>query len=71
MKQYIVDAFTSKPFSGNPAAVCVMDRPLPDESMRNLAMENNLAQPSSSRNVTDDTPSLQRPPSGRAPTTRL
>jgi len=24
MKQYIVDAFTDKPFSGNPAAVCVM-----------------------------------------------
>ncbi|SEA94424.1 Phenazine biosynthesis-like protein [Oribacterium sp. KHPX15] len=24
MKQYIVDAFTNKPFSGNPAAVCVM-----------------------------------------------
>ena len=44
MKQYIVDAFTSKPFSGNPAAVCVMDRPLPDESMRNLAMENNLSE---------------------------
>ena len=44
MKQYIVDAFTSKPFSGNPAAVCVTDRPLPDESMRNLAMENNLSE---------------------------
>ncbi|MBQ4302965.1 MAG: PhzF family phenazine biosynthesis protein, partial [Lachnospiraceae bacterium] len=25
MKQYIVDAFTDRPFSGNPAAVCVMD----------------------------------------------
>lgn len=25
MKQYIVDAFTDKPFSGNPAAVCAMD----------------------------------------------
>ena len=25
MKQYIVDAFTNKPFSGNPAAVCVME----------------------------------------------
>ncbi|MBQ3860199.1 MAG: PhzF family phenazine biosynthesis protein, partial [Clostridia bacterium] len=44
MKQYIVDAFTSKPFSGNPAAVCVTDRPLPDEFMRNLAMENNLSE---------------------------
>ncbi|MBE6725680.1 MAG: PhzF family phenazine biosynthesis protein, partial [Ruminococcaceae bacterium] len=44
MKQYIVDAFTSKLFSGNPAAVCVTDRPLPDEFMRNLAMENNLSE---------------------------
>jgi len=26
MKQYIVDAFTDKPFSDNPAAVCVMDK---------------------------------------------
>jgi predicted PhzF superfamily epimerase YddE/YHI9 len=32
MKQYIVDAFTSKPFSGNPAAVCVMDKS-DDENM--------------------------------------
>ncbi len=44
MKQYIVDAFTSKPFSGNPAAVCVTDRPLSGEFMRNLAMENNLSE---------------------------
>ena len=44
MKQYIVDAFTSKPFSGNPAAVCVTDYSLSDEFMRNLAMENNLSE---------------------------
>ncbi|MDO4482241.1 MAG: PhzF family phenazine biosynthesis protein [Bacillota bacterium] len=25
MKQYIVDAFTSEPFPGNPEAVCVME----------------------------------------------
>ena len=44
MKQYIVDAFTAVPFSGNPAAVCVPDRPLTDEDMRKLAMENNLSE---------------------------
>lgn len=44
MKQYIVDAFTNKPFSGNPAAVCVMDKWLSDESMMKLAMENNLSE---------------------------
>lgn len=44
MKQYIVDAFTSKPFSGNPAAVCVMDRWPSEASMMKLAMENNLSE---------------------------
>ncbi|MBQ6312614.1 MAG: PhzF family phenazine biosynthesis protein [Lachnospiraceae bacterium] len=44
MKQYIVDAFTSEPFSGNPAAVCVMDSWPPEKSMMKLAMENNLSE---------------------------
>ena len=44
MKQYIVDAFTDKPFSGNPAAVCVMDHWPSESSMMNLAMENNLSE---------------------------
>ena len=44
MKQYIVDAFTDKPFSGNPAAVCVMAEWPSDESMMKLAMENNLSE---------------------------
>lgn len=44
MKQYIVDAFAGKPFSGNPAAVCVMDSWPPEAFMMNLAMENNLSE---------------------------
>ena len=44
LKQFIVDAFTDRPFSGNPAAVCVMDHWPPDASMRKLAMENNLSE---------------------------
>ena len=44
MKQYIVDAFTSKPFSGNPAAVCVMESWPSEESMMKLARENNLSE---------------------------
>ena len=31
MKQYVVDAFTDKVFSGNPAAVCVLDEPISEE----------------------------------------
>lgn len=44
MKQYIVDAFTDRPFHGNPAAVCVLDRWLSDETMQAIAAENNLAE---------------------------
>lgn len=44
MKQYIVDAFTNEPFSGNPAAVCVMEHWPSEESMMKLAMENNLSE---------------------------
>lgn len=44
MRQYIVDAFTSEPFSGNPAAVCVMDRWPSEAFMKHLAGENNLSE---------------------------
>ena len=44
MKQYIVDAFTDKPYAGNPAAVCLVDRPLTDAQMQRIAAENNLAE---------------------------
>lgn len=44
MKQYIADAFTNKVFSGNPAAVCVMDGWLDDKVMMQIAAENNLSE---------------------------
>jgi len=39
-----VDAFTSRPFAGNPAAVCVLDGPRADGWMRAVAREMNLAE---------------------------
>ena len=39
-----VDAFTNKAFGGNPAAVVPLDAWLPDETMHNLAQENNLSE---------------------------
>jgi PhzF family phenazine biosynthesis protein len=39
-----VDAFTSKLFGGNPAAVCPLDEWLPDALMQQIAAENNLAE---------------------------
>lgn len=44
MRQYIVDAFTERPFSGNPAAVCVLPAWPEAGWMRNMAMENNLSE---------------------------
>lgn len=39
-----VDAFTNKPFGGNPAAVVPLEEWLSDETMLNIAAENNLAE---------------------------
>lgn len=39
-----VDAFTNKPFGGNPAAVCIMDAPADETWMQNVAMEMNLSE---------------------------
>lgn len=39
-----VDAFTNKPFAGNPAAVCVLPQAAPDEWMRHVAREMNLSE---------------------------
>jgi PhzF family phenazine biosynthesis protein len=40
----VVDAFADRPFSGNPAGVCVLSEPAPDEWMRLVAREMNLAE---------------------------
>ena len=42
MKYYVVDAFTDVRFKGNPAGVCVLNEWLSDETMQNIAAENNL-----------------------------
>ncbi|MBR6983563.1 MAG: PhzF family phenazine biosynthesis isomerase [Ruminococcus sp.] len=44
MKQYIVDAFTDKIFSGNPAAVCVLEDFPSEDIMQNITAENNLSE---------------------------
>lgn len=41
---YQIDAFTSKVFRGNPAAVVPLTEWLPDDVMQNIAAENNLAE---------------------------
>lgn len=41
---YQLDAFADRPFSGNPAAVCVLEQWLPVERMQAIAEENNLSE---------------------------
>jgi len=41
---YQVDAFTSRTFGGNPAAVCPLSEWLPEAAMQAIAAENNLAE---------------------------
>ena len=40
----IVDAFADRPFSGNPAAVCLLGAPAPEAWMQALAGEMNLSE---------------------------
>lgn len=44
MKQYVVDAFSENVFGGNPAAICVMESWLDEETMMNITRENNLSE---------------------------
>ncbi len=39
-----VDAFTSKAFAGNPAAICVLSAPAEEAWMKNVAREMNLSE---------------------------
>jgi predicted PhzF superfamily epimerase YddE/YHI9 len=44
LKQWHVDAFSERPFGGNPAAVVPLESWLPDATMQAIAAENNLSE---------------------------
>ena len=44
LRLYQIDAFASRAFAGNPAAVVPLDRWLPDATMQAIAAENNLSE---------------------------
>ena len=48
-----VDAFTNKSFSGNPAAVCLLDDKKDDVWMQSVAMEMNLSETAFVRRLND------------------
>lgn len=44
MRVFQVDAFTRKPFAGNPAAVCLLEKPGEEGWMQQVAAEMNLSE---------------------------
>ena len=44
LKLYQVDAFTDRPFHGNPATVCLLTEPRDEAWMQNIASEMNLSE---------------------------
>lgn len=44
IKIFQVDAFTGEPFKGNPAAVCLLEKPAEEQWMQNIAREMNLSE---------------------------
>lgn len=67
-----VDAFTTQPFRGNPAAVCILDHEPQKEWMQNIAMEMNLSETAfvfpgkGNRNIRFHTPEAEIPLCGHA-----
>lgn len=51
---YVVDAFTRRPFAGNPAAVCLLRHDCPDATLQRIAAEMNLSETAFPRPVGDD-----------------
>ncbi len=51
---YQVDAFADAALTGNPAAVCVLDEPLPDAAMQAIAAQNNLSETAFIRRVGEE-----------------
>ena len=44
MRLHQVDSFTDKPFSGNPAGVCILEKAADETWMQNVAREMNLSE---------------------------
>ena len=56
---YQVDAFSDRPFAGNPAAVFILDRPADEAWMRNVAREMNLSETAFAQRIDSSTFNLR------------
>ncbi len=63
---YTIDAFTSEPFSGNPAAVCPLEDDLSDKLKQNIATEMNISETCFITKERDESFKNMNDPSGRA-----
>ncbi|KUM99877.1 oxidoreductase [Streptomyces yokosukanensis] len=59
MRAFIVDAFTDRPFAGNPAGVCLLDTPADAAWMQQVAAEFNLSETAFVHPVGEDTYGLR------------
>src|SRR5688572_25987382 len=53
VKCWQVDAFTDRPFGGNPAAVCWLEQAAADDWMQSVATEMNLSETAFVRRLAD------------------
>ena len=53
MNLLIVDAFTDRPFAGNPAAVCLLEEERDADWMQSVAAEMNLSETAFARPLDD------------------
>ena len=54
IKTYFVDSFTSEPFKGNPAGVCVLDEEIGSEKMLTIANEIGFSETAFIKKINDD-----------------
>ncbi len=59
MKIYFVDSFTREKFKGNPAAVCVPDKDLDDNTMQKIATEIGFSETAFIKQIRDNTYSIR------------
>lgn len=54
MKTYFVDSFTNQKYKGNPAAVCIVEKPLDNQTMQSVAMEIGYSETAFIEKKTED-----------------
>ncbi|MFD8544281.1 PhzF family phenazine biosynthesis protein [Streptomyces sp. NPDC059649] len=59
MRTFIVDAFTDRPFAGNPAGVCLLEKPAEVAWMQQVAAELNLSETAFVHRVAEDSYGLR------------